>query len=121
MLTIRKARERNTHHGKLLEKRFFSRDSVVGLEYFRCFGGFFRELRINLAESITKQEEEKQQEAEPPSEMAQVRLGALQRAFETALKDDAHLTNIAGMKVNQMAARKPPVPQVMRCVGKEMA
>ena len=53
--------------------------------------------------------------------MTQVRLAARQRAFETSLKDDAHLTNIVGIKVGHMAVRKPPVPQVMRCVGKEMA
>ena len=39
MHTIREAGERNTHHGKLLEKRLFSRGHVVGLENCRCFGG----------------------------------------------------------------------------------
>ena len=38
-----------------------------------------------------------------------------------SLKDDGHPTNIVGIRVNQMVARKPPVPQVMRYVGKEMA
>ena len=52
--------------------------------------------------------------------MAQVRLAARQRAFEMSLEDDGHLTHIAGIKVDQMAARKPPVLQVIRCVGKEM-
>ena len=59
---------------------------------------------------ITEQEEGKQKDTEPPLEMAQVRSVARKRAFETSLKGDSHLTNIVGIKMNQMAARKPPVP-----------
>ena len=50
--------------------------------------GRIQGLRINFAESNTDQEEEgKQQEVEPPLDMAQVRLAVRQRAFETSLKD----------------------------------
>jgi hypothetical protein len=40
-------------------------------------------LRLNFAESITEREEEEQQEAEPPQEMAQARVAARQWADAT--------------------------------------